>query len=214
MRAPALPAWVDSLVRGFALGTLTSALAIPAALMAWVRSPLARGVGEPAEQPIQFDHRHHVGDDGIDCLYCHVDATRSPYAGVPSTELCMGCHSQILTQSPLLAPIRASAAQGTPIRWRRVDEIGDFAFFDHSAHVTRNVGCETCHGRVDRMAVVYRAVPFTMGFCLDCHRDPDPHLRDQSLITTFGLPLDRTRGRRIHEERDIHAPTHCSGCHR
>jgi hypothetical protein len=209
-----LPPWSDSLLRlGLVLGSAL-VIGVPTLLMAWARSPMLHDVGEPPVQPVPFDHRHHVRDDGIDCLYCHVDATRSRYAGVPATELCMGCHGQIWSESPELSRVRASWSEGEPLRWARVHDLADFAFFDHRAHVLHGVGCETCHGRVDEMAVVYRTVPLTMDWCLDCHRDPDPHLRAQGEITQMGVEPDRVRGARIHEALRLDPPTHCTGCHR
>lgn len=214
MSLVALPPGADSLLR-LAIG-LAFAIAIggPLLLMAWVRTPLERGDREPLDQPIQFDHRHHVRDDGIDCLYCHVDATRSPYAGVPDTELCMGCHGQVWPESPELAALRASWLEQRPIAWRRVADVPDFVFFDHAAHVRRRVGCETCHGRVDQMAIVHRAESFRMTFCTDCHADPDPHLRPDDEITAMGVVPDRERGRQIRAELAIDPPIDCSGCHR
>lgn len=210
----ALPPWVDVVFRVVLAGGLVVAALIPALSMAWVRSPLARGVGDAITQPVPFDHRHHVRDDGIDCLYCHVDAERGPVAGVPDTRLCMGCHGQIWNESPELARVRASFETRRPIRWERVTAIADFVFFDHSAHVAHGVGCETCHGRVDLMPAVWRAESMTMSFCIDCHRDPDPQLRPQAQITTMGIAPDRARGERIADQLHIAAPTDCTGCHR
>ena len=166
------------------------------------------------DQPVQFDHRHHVRDDGIDCRHCHFDAWRSPTAGVPGTALCMNCHRQVLVDSPLLAPVRRSVATGEPLRWRRVHDLPDFVFFDHRAHVRRGVGCETCHGRVDRMAQVHTVASLGMAWCLDCHRDPVPHLRPLDRITEMGRPPSRAEGRVIADALDVHPPTHCSTCHR
>ena len=216
MSAP-FPPCTNSLMR---VGTLLCASVLvggPALLIAWVRSPLHTHQGEPVEQPIDFDHRHHVRDDGIPCLYCHTDAERSPNAGVPSTEVCMSCHAQIWTDSPLLAPVRRSYFEDEPIHWKRVNVLPDFVFFNHAAHVRQGVGCETCHGRVDLMANVVAHAPLQMKWCLDCHRDPERHLRPPSEVTTMGYqPSEPQRvvGRRIARELDIHPPTYCSGCHR
>lgn len=181
----------DTLLR-LALAALVAApVAAVAGAMAFMRSPYATGQRAPVEQPIPFDHRHHVRDAAIPCAYCHATASSARFAGVPSTSLCMGCHAQVWNDSPLLAPLRRAHETGAPIRWRRVHRMPDHVFFDHSAHVTRGVDCAVCHGRVDLMASVYQAAPMTMGWCLDCHRDPVPRLA-----------------------LDVHPPTHCSACHR
>ncbi|MFN7134448.1 MAG: cytochrome c3 family protein, partial [Myxococcales bacterium] len=121
-------------------------------LFAWHRSPLGREMNEPLEQPVQFDHRHHVNDVGIDCRYCHSTVETSPRAGIPTTQLCMGCHGQIWNKSPLLSPVREAFFADRPLAWRRVHKVPDFVYFNHSIHVQKGVGCETCHGRVDQMA--------------------------------------------------------------
>jgi hypothetical protein len=139
--------------------------------MGFVRSPYVTHQGESPEQPVDFDHRHHVRDDGIGCLYCHWEAETTRFAGVPPTSVCMGCHAQIRTESPLLDPVRASAYGGGPIRWRRVHDLPDFVFFDHSSHVSQGVDCAECHGDVSSMAAVVRVQPLTMRWCLSCHRD-------------------------------------------
>jgi hypothetical protein len=190
----------------------------PCMLMAWVRTDYVTGAGELATQPVMFDHRHHVVDDGIDCRYCHWAAERSAYAGVPAASVCMNCHAQVWKDSPALALVRASAASGTPIRWTRVHQLPDFVFFNHAAHVERGVGCESCHGRVDRMARIAQQKPLTMGWCLDCHRHPEREARPQERITAMGWqPEGETReqvGARIVGERHLAPPTACSGCHR
>lgn len=161
-------------------GVAVIVLAIPAFAIAWARTPYATGTGEPVDQPIPFDHRHHVRDDGIDCLFCHADAMRSSRAGMPSTARCMGCHAQIRTTSPKLAPVRESWFRGEPIRWRRVTTMPDHVFFDHSVHTNHGIECVRCHGRVDEMARVFAPAPLTMEWCLDCHRDEARTLDDCS----------------------------------
>ena len=185
-----------------AIGALgLGVLAVPTFFILWARTPYATGQGEPIVQPVKFDHRHHVRDDGIDCLYCHSDARRSPYAGIPATSVCMGCHTQIWTDSPELALVRESALTGTPITWQRVNNLPQHVFFDHSIHVSKGVGCESCHGRVDEMAMVHQDQPLSMGWCLDCHRDPAKHI----------LPRENASSARI---AGLHPTTECSGCHR
>ena len=173
---PALfPPWTNTATH-VVLGLLgAGAVGLIVAPMVCARTPFATGIGDPLLQPIAFDHRHHVRDDGIDCLYCHDAAERAPYAGVPATERCMGCHNQIWNDSSLLALVRASVATGQAIRWQRVHSLPDFVYFDHSVHIARDVTCVTCHGRVDEMAAVYQVAPLTMSWCLDCHRRRAPN---------------------------------------
>jgi predicted CXXCH cytochrome family protein len=170
---PALfPPWSNTPYRiaiAFVALTLVAAIAAPILL---VRTPYSTQQFRPVGQPVEFDHRHHVRDDGIDCRYCHPGAESQARAGIPATEVCVGCHGQIWNDSPLLAPVRESFATGTPIRWRRVHDLPDFVYFHHGVHTQAGVGCASCHGAVERMARVYRVAPMTMGWCLDCHRDP------------------------------------------
>ncbi|HJL17598.1 MAG TPA: cytochrome c3 family protein [Sandaracinaceae bacterium LLY-WYZ-13_1] len=210
-----LPPSADFWLRVALFGGAALVVGVPVGLMLWFRSPLHLGIGQVVEQPIEFDHRHHTRDDGIDCLYCHHDARRSPRAGVPSTELCMGCHAQVWNEGRETRPLRASWAADRPIRWRRVHDAPDFVFFDHRAHFEGGVGCESCHGRVDRMAHVYQTEASTMGGCLECHRDPVPHLRPEDALTRMGLSPSRARGERVADRLGgVSPPTHCTGCHR
>lgn len=213
MPAP-LPPWSDTIFRIAMISAVGLVVGFPLLCMAFVRTPAYLDVREPKSQPVMFDHRHHVRDDGIDCMYCHYDAARSPSAGVPGAGLCMNCHAQIWNDSPLLEPVRRSAYTGEPIEWERVHNLPDFAYFNHAAHVNRGVGCESCHGRVDFMARVYRAEPIDMGWCLDCHRDPAPHLRPPELATAMGYETGRKKGERIARKLEIDPPTDCTGCHR
>ena len=162
--------------------------------MIYARTPYRRGELDQVEQAVEFDHRHHVRDAGIDCRYCHSSVDNAPQAGIPSTDVCMGCHSQILSDSPMVEPIRRSFFSGKPIAWNRVHDVPDFVYFNHAIHVTNGFTCEHCHGRVDKMARVEQVQTLTMGWCLDCHRNP----------ATF-LPGHDDVLRKL---------THCSACHR
>jgi len=216
MRAP-LPRWSNAALRGGLIGAAVVGLFALATPLVWVRTPWATGQYVLFEQPVAFDHRHHVKDDGIDCRYCHDLAERSAYAGVPPSERCMNCHSQIWNESALLAPIRASFFADRPIAWRRVHALPDFVFFNHAAHVRHGVGCEECHGRVDEMARVYQVAPLSMHWCLDCHRDPAPHLRPLEQITTMGWEPSgdrRTVGRELMRRYHVRELTSCTTCHR
>src|SRR5207237_390956 len=152
--------------------------------MIYVRTPFYTQQQDPVDQPVQFDHRHHVGDEGIDCRYCHYLVEKSPAAGVPPTSLCLNCHEQIWNKSPKLAPVRESYFADRPIVWNKVNKLPHFVYFNHSIHVRQGVGCVTCHGRVDEMAQVEKAQSLAMGWCLECHRHPDGARR--SLLHLLG----------------------------
>lgn len=216
---PLFPPWANSvtwLVLSLGVGAIVG---LPLALWVWVRTPYVTGADRPAEQPVLFDHRHHVRDDGIGCLYCHFEAERSPYAGVPPTELCLGCHGQIWNESPLLEPVRKSFETGMPIPWRRVHALPDFVFFNHQIHVKRGVGCVTCHGQVDTMPRVLQVAPLTMDWCLDCHREPERHLQPPETVAdpNWVPPEGEARlalGRRVRAHLGVDPPTNCTACHR
>ncbi|MCH8686716.1 cytochrome c3 family protein [Pedomonas mirosovicensis] len=146
-------------------------------------STYSTGVNWVISQPVPFSHKHHAGELGIDCRYCHTSVETSARAGLPATHICMTCHSQIWTDAPALAPVRESFATGKPIAWNRVAQLPDFVFFNHSIHVNRGVPCVTCHGRVDQMPLTSQAKPFQMQWCLSCHRNPAPHLRPPAMVT-------------------------------
>src|SRR5438067_4103602 len=133
-------------------------------------------------QPVPFSHRHHAGELGIDCCYCHGSVEVAPSAGMPSTQACMTCHSQLFTHAEMLAPVRRSLADGKPLQWTRVYTLPDYVYFDHSIHVAKGVGCTECHGPIGEMAMTRRAVALTMRWCLDCHRNPAPHLRPREEV--------------------------------
>jgi hypothetical protein len=140
----------------------------------------------PVEQPVQFSHRHHVGDDGIDCRYCHTSVEKAASAGMPSTHTCMSCHSQIWSDSPELQAVRASYTSGQPIRWNRVHDMPDFVYFNHAIHVKKGVACETCHGRMDEKQLVWKSHTMTMSWCLDCHRNPEKFIRPRDAVFAMG----------------------------
>lgn len=214
---PLFPRWVNAAFHVALATVAVSLVAVPTFFITWARTPYSTGASEPAVQSVRFDHRHHTRDDGIDCRYCHSAVDRSPYAGVPPTELCMNCHSQIWSQAPLLSLVRASFFSGRPIVWERVNSVPDFVFFNHSAHVRRNVGCVSCHGRVDLMGSVYMPNAMTMRWCLDCHRAPEKYLRpaDRVADMEWAAPgSQRELGLEIKAKNQIDPPTHCSGCHR
>jgi len=171
-------------------------------------------------QPVQFSHAHHAGGMGFDCRYCHTSVEESNFAGIPPTKTCMNCHSQLFADSPYLEPVRASFRNNTPLTWVRVNDLADFVYFNHSIHVTKGVGCATCHGPVDRMPLMYKAETLQMSWCLDCHRRPERYLRpkDQVVNMNYQPPADQIElGRRLVKDYNIPSVQHltsCSICHR
>jgi hypothetical protein len=186
-------------------------------LLLWVRTPYARNMQAPLEQPLQFDHRHHTRDEGIDCRYCHNTVEKSAFASIPPTQLCMNCHSQIWNKSSLLEPIRQSFIENKPMVWNRVYKVPEFVYFNHAIHVNKGVGCVTCHGRVDTQAAVEKSSTLTMSWCLDCHRNPEKNLRPVEEITNMtwepeGDPVETARV--LAEKNHVHTRVSCTTCHR
>jgi hypothetical protein len=176
--------------------------------------------GDFIEQPIQFSHAHHVGGMGIDCRYCHTSVEESAFANIPPTKTCMNCHSQIWATAPILEPVRASFRENRPLTWTRINDLPDFVYFNHSIHIKQGVGCDTCHGPVDRMPLMYQEAPLTMSWCLDCHRNPAQYLRPRNQV--FNMRWQRPAGdpelgARLVKEYGIASVeqlTSCSTCHR
>ncbi|HVS15184.1 MAG TPA: cytochrome c3 family protein [Thermoanaerobaculia bacterium] len=180
-------------------------------------SPEYTDVGYRPKQPVPYSHALHVGQLRLDCRYCHASVEQSAVANVPPTKVCMNCHHVVLKESALLEPIRTSLESGRPMRWVRVHDLPDYVFFDHAAHVGAGVGCASCHGAVQEMVVVTQVEPLSMAWCLDCHRDPAPHLRPLEAVTDMEwTPLEghQELARQAMTERQIDPPTDCSGCHR
>lgn len=175
-------------------------------------------VGYAPKQPIPYSHKLHAGDMGIDCRYCHTTVEKAPFAAVPATQTCMNCHKSVRTNSTALQPLRDSWDKNEPVSWTKVHNLPDFVYFDHSAHLNAGVGCESCHGRVDQMQTVTQKEPLSMGWCLECHRSPNEHLRDPKDVTKMGM-LEESRKNntampRPNDMRKPSPPLHCSGCHR
>lgn len=208
----------DTWLRLFVLAAVAIVCGGTAAVIAFARSDYYTGARiHPPPQPVPFSHKHHVGGLGIDCRYCHSSVAEGPRAGLPPTHTCMTCHSQIWTNAAMLAPVRRSLAENTSLRWRRVARLPQYVYFRHDIHIAKGVGCETCHGRVDRMPLMVEAVPFTMDFCLDCHRDPAPRLRPRERITEMGWsPGDQALGQDLLKQYGIRLGeiTYCYVCHR
>lgn len=195
------------------------ALAVAGVFVARWRMATPSAAATAVPQPIQFSHQHHAGDDGIDCRYCHTSVEQSRFAGLPSTDICLTCHSQLFRDSPALAPLHASAHSGTPIQWNRVHDLPDFAYFDHSIHLAKGVACMECHGRVDRMPLMVRVAPLEMQWCLACHRSAPQHvgpLGDVFLMRDKA-PLTEQEVRQLNRLLQLQSTrrlTDCSTCHR
>jgi hypothetical protein len=184
------------------------------------RSDFVTGANNFVTQPVQFSHQHHAGGIGIECRYCHTSVEVSPSAGIPPTKTCINCHSQIWNTSPYLEPVRASFRDDKPLNWVRVHDLPDFVYFNHSIHVGNGVGCETCHGRVDRMPLMIQKKSLQMEWCLDCHRDPSRYVRPLDQITTMGYVPAKAQEElgpelvRLYKIADKEHLTNCSVCHR
>lgn len=180
-------------------------------------SPSYTDVGYAPVQPVPFSHRLHVTELRLDCRYCHAGVEASPVAPLPATATCMNCHRLVGQDLATLEPLRASATDDRPLPWVRVHALPDYAYFDHRAHLRAGVGCSSCHGDVASMDTVLQVEPLSMGWCLDCHRDPAPSLRplEEVFDTAWTPPADQAQvGARLIAERDIAPPLDCSGCHR
>ena len=207
----------NSLARLSLLGAVLLAGGTIGLIMALGSSSYVTRADEFIDQPIQFSHLHHVADDGIDCRYCHTSVETSAFAGIPPTKTCMNCHSQIWSTAPFLEPVRSSFRDDRPLRWIRVHDLPDFVYFNHSIHVKKGVGCETCHGRVDQMPLVVQKNSLQMQWCLDCHRAPEQFVRPRSEVFTMGYrpPVPQSvLGPQLVEEYGIQSLTNCSTCHR
>ena len=209
----------DTWFRLALLGGLAVVAGGTVAIVGFARSDYVTSTGFRPSQPIPFSHRHHAGELGIDCRYCHSGVETAPQAGLPPTETCMTCHSQLWTQAPLLAPVRESLATRQPIQWNRVHDLPDFVYFDHSIHLHKGVGCSTCHGRVDRMPLVWKDQTLYMKWCLECHRQPEKFVRPKSELfnMAWSAPDDQiAAGRKLLAQNHIPAwkLSECSVCHR
>ena len=198
-------------------GTVILLVALVATLTAINESPYITEVGVARTQPIPFSHKHHVGDDGIDCRYCHTSVETSSFAGIPPTKTCMNCHSQVWSDSPVLAAVRDSFRDDRSIQWIRVHNLPGFVYFDHSIHVHQGVGCSTCHGRVDTMPLTWRENTLYMDWCLECHRQPEKYVRPRKDVFRMDYipPANQIElGQKLVQEYKIQKLTSCSTCHR
>jgi len=216
------PRSANALARSSLFGVLSLVLFVGWITFTLMRSSWATKQNEFVEQPLQFSHAHHVGGMGIDCRYCHTSVEKSTFAGIPPTKTCMNCHSQIHTNAPILEPVRASFRNDTPLNWIRVNDLPDFVYFNHQIHVRQGVGCDTCHGPVDKMPLMYQAKPLLMEWCLSCHRAPENFIRPRAEVFNMNYRLPEGRSQRelgleLKKEYNIAGIEHmtsCSVCHR
>lgn len=172
------------------------------------------------DQPVPFSHKHHAGELGIDCRYCHTSVEESSFGGIPPTQTCMTCHSQIWVNSPMLEPVRASTRTDRSLEWTRVNAVPDFVYFNHSIHVNKGIGCTTCHGPIGEMPLTWRAHTLYMRWCLDCHNHPERYVRRRQDVfkALYTPPPDQlTLGRKLVKEykiQNVSVLTDCYTCHR
>jgi hypothetical protein len=207
----------NTISRVSVFGGIGIIVVLVATLAAINRSSYVTEVGVARSQPVQFSHKHHVSDDGIDCRYCHTSVEESSFAGIPPTKTCMNCHTQIWYDSPMLEPVRESFRSGRSLQWTRVHNLPGFVYFDHSIHVKKGVGCSTCHGRVDEMPLMWRENSLYMEWCLECHRAPESFVRPRDKVFSMDWqppPDQLAQGLKLIKEYNIKKLTSCSTCHR
>ncbi len=215
---------INLIAKAMVAATVIGIIGISIVAYLFVRSPYMRGTTIAREQPVFFSHEHHVGELGLDCRYCHVNVERSGFAGVPSTDICMGCHSQVWADSPAIAPVKESMETGQSIAWNRVNALPDYVYFNHSIHLNKGIGCEECHGRVDKMGWTRKESPLSMEWCLSCHRNRADHVRPREEVFTMGYepPADPAQREALqkalvaeyHVDVEQFNITDCSICHR
>jgi len=219
-RPPRFRASATAWFRAALLGAILSVTATAYAVFQYYHSDWWDRVGFAPDQPVLFSHRHHAGDLRIDCRFCHATVETEAFAGMPTTQTCLNCHSQIFTDTPMLQPVVRSAAEDRPLAWRRVTHLPDHVYFNHSIHLAKGVGCTTCHGPVGDMALTAKGQPLSMRWCIDCHRDPGPRLRPRDELF-LPVPVRADPGHNAPEAAQlvqayhIHLEhlTNCSTCH-
>lgn len=198
---------------------------IATAVVWYYFTPKYSRVGYEPVQPVYFQHDIHVGQLGMDCRFCHSFVESSGFSNYPTTQTCMTCHSQVQANNPKLKPVHDSWATGQPITWVKVHNVPDYAYFNHSAHVNRGVSCVSCHGKVNEMNVVFQDKSQSMGWCLNCHRNPEDYVRpiaaakpgEQSPIYNLDWTAGNKQseiGKKLVHDWKINPPKDCAGCHR
>ncbi len=214
----AFPRWANYFLPLAVLAVLGGALYAPT-FVYFGFSPKTTWANYAPQQPVPYSHALHAGQLGIDCRYCHSTVEKAAYAAIPPTQTCMNCHTNIKYESPKLAVVRASYQTGEPVKWKKIHALADYAYFNHSAHVNKGVGCYSCHGRIDQMEVVQQVKPLSMGWCLECHRNPELNLRPLDKITVMDWKSDdqQKQGLELKKQygiRDVAYMTSCYTCHR
>jgi len=221
------PRWVNYLLPVIVISAIGGGSLVPVVVGLGLSS-MTLNVGYAPVQPVPYSHALHVGELGIDCRYCHTTVDEASFAAIPPTQTCMNCHATIRADSPRIAPLAESYETGQPVEWVKVHDLPDYVYFNHSAHVNKGVSCVTCHGRIDKMQVVTQAKPLSMGWCLDCHRAPEKHLRPLDKVTDLAwkptpepdetpeqaqlrIGLHQKQVLKINDEAYM---TSCSTCHR
>jgi len=212
------PKWTNRLPLMIIIGLVLVGTAVTAGVWYYFTPKYTR-VGYQPIQPVPFSHAIHAGQLGMDCRYCHTGVEKSWFSNIPAASTCMNCHSQVLKDDPRLALVRESAATGKPIEWIQIHKLPDFAYFNHSVHVNRGISCVECHGRIDQMDEVYHAKPFSMAFCLECHRHPELKLRPEDKITDLAWqPKSEAEqlkdGKQRMQDWKVESLQTCSACHR
>ena len=211
------PESINIIARVILLGGILILAGLAGLLYVFVKSPYVTEVGVAKPQPIPFSHKQHVGGLGLDCRYCHATVEETAFAAIPPTETCMGCHRQVAAESSALEPLRTSAENNQPLQWIRVHNLADYVYFNHSIHINKGIGCESCHGRVDQMPVIAKAEPLQMDWCLACHRAPERFVRPHDQIFAMGWqpPSDFDSLKLITEYGiNVEQLDGCSVCHR
>ena len=216
----------NTIAKASIFGAVFVACFISYVTMGYDRSPWHSGVGERVDQPVPFSHQHHVKGLGLDCRYCHTSVESSHFAGYPNTKTCMTCHSQIWTNAQMLEPVRKSWRENKPIEWQRVHNLPNFVYFNHSIHVAKGMGCNSCHGAVDTMPLLYQVGSLQMEWCLKCHREPEKYIRPREEVYNLYYSVEtdpnhkgetqESLGAKLVKEYHIHKEqlTNCSICHR
>ncbi len=229
------PRWTNKFLALLGILIVGGGVLYAGPLFLGLTSPVTLNTGYQPTQPVPFSHAIHAGQLKMDCRYCHNSVDKSAHSTVPATQTCINCHSPKTPNGgpPVYSAIHADGDKtvklkavheswrtGESVDWVRIHRLPDYVYFNHSAHVTRGVSCVSCHGRVDKMEVVHQDKDQSMAWCIDCHRNPEPHLRPAEFVTKLDWKAEDigenqlALGKRLKEEKNIHPQTNCAVCHR